>query len=136
MSALVVERILAWMRAAKARIQKRRWRATGLRFPQKPSKPSKPEAKDQRKRERDSGFIVAPPPPIVSNEHLQGKKTAYKFETEWWEGTFRGPYKGKNPKYNGLFNVCFDRRNWYYLNLSLDTYGCDKDWVVIANNNK
>ena len=70
LSALVVERIMAWMRAAKARIQKRRWRATGLRYPQV-SKPSKPEAKDQRKRERDSGSeaeVIASPTPSKRRE--------------------------------------------------------------------
>ena len=37
--------------------------------------------------------------PVVSNEYLKGQKIAYKFQTEWLTGTFRGKYKGKKDEF-------------------------------------
>jgi hypothetical protein len=78
-----------------------------------------------------TGFAVMPRPPAVCNQYMKGQKVAYKFETEWLQGTYRGPHKGKKEEYKGHFVVYFDRKNSFYLNLSIDTYGCDKDWVIV-----
>ena len=79
-----------------------------------------------------AGFKVLPPPPAASNQHLKGQKIAYKFETDWMQGTYRGPYKGKKDEYKGHFAIYFDRKTSYYLELNIDKYGCDKDWVIFG----
>ena len=78
------------------------------------------------------GFSIAPAPPLTSNQHMKNRRIAYKFETEWLVGTFRGPYKGKKEAHKGLFAIYFDRKTSFYLDLDLNSYGCDKDWVIIT----
>ena len=68
---------------------------------------------------------------VGSLQHMKNQKIVYKFETEWLQGTFRGQYKGKKDEYKGHFAVYFDRKNSFYLELSVESYGCDKDWVMI-----
>ena len=48
-----------------------------------------------------AGFAVAAAPPAMSNQYLKGQKIAYKFQTEWLTGTFRGKYKGKKDEFKG-----------------------------------
>ena len=78
-----------------------------------------------------AGFAVAAAPPAVSNQYLKGQKIAYKFQTEWMTGTFRGKYKGKKDEFKSHYAIYFDRKNSFYLELNLSAYGCDQDWVII-----
>ena len=70
----------------------------------------------------------------ATNAQLKGKKVAYKFESEWKIGTFRGKYRGKKDLYKGHSTVCFGRALSMYLNLNIDNYGSDKDWVILVKN--
>ena len=78
-----------------------------------------------------AGFAVAAAPPAVPNQYLKGQKVAYKFQTEWLTGTFRGKYKGKKDEFKDHYAIYFDRKNSFYLELNLSAYGCDQDWVII-----
>jgi hypothetical protein len=55
----------------------------------------------------------------------------YKFESEWKVGTFRNMYRGRDDTYKGYATVCFGRNLSMYLDLNLEKYGVEMDWVVI-----
>ena len=38
---------------------------------------------------------------------------------------------GRNPDFKGHVTVCFGRGDDYYLLLTADNYGPNKDWVII-----
>jgi hypothetical protein len=80
----------------------------------------------------EAGFQVAQAPQAATNKFLKGKRVAYKFETEWLTGTFRGEYKGRDERYTGLSTMYFDRKNMFYLDFNIESYGSGKDWVIIV----
>ena len=67
----------------------------------------------------------------MSNQYLKCQQIAYKFQTEWLTGTFRGEYKGKKDEIKGHYAIDFDRKNSFDLELNLSAYGCDQDWFII-----
>ena len=82
----------------------------------------------------EKGFKVAPTPEAASNKFLKGKRVAYKFETEWLTGTFRGEYKGRDERYTGMSAMYFDRKTLFYLHFNVESYGSnsDKEWVLLV----
>ena len=77
----------------------------------------------------ETGYIIQVQP--ASLDAIKGQKVAYKFEDGWLQGTCKGIYKGRKDEYKGLYAVYFDRRTSFYLNINLNNYGCDQDWVII-----
>lgn len=57
---------------------------------------------------------------------------AYKFESGWEIGTFRGMYTGDKIEYTGFARVHLDTKEALYLDLQVNAYGCDKDWVTMS----
>jgi hypothetical protein len=77
------------------------------------------------------GHVLEPCPDEVSNS-LKRSKIAYLFEDGWQTGTFHGMYRGKKDEYKGFSTMYLDRKSSFYINLSCDNYGVNKEWVIIS----
>ena len=64
-------------------------------------------------------------------KQLSRRRVAFKFETGWVLGTFRGIYSGGKLEYTGFVVVHLDTKETQHLDLQINAYGSDKDWVIL-----
>jgi hypothetical protein len=65
------------------------------------------------------------------DKRLARCKVAYKYESGWELGTFRGMYTGRKKEFKGFSTIVLDRKTALYLDLQVENYDVDKDWVII-----
>ena len=77
-----------------------------------------------------AGYTIVTHVESVGN-HLKGRQIAYKFESGWELGSFKGMYTGKKDMYKGFSRFYLNRKSQYYVDLQIENHGVDKDWVLL-----